>query len=92
MPIYEYICQTCAEEIEVLQQMNAAGPDCCPNCDGVLERQYSRTNSNFGKHSSRTAERHSKLTMHQQAKQELDRLSEHSKKTGIPLDDLFEVH
>ena len=92
MPIYEYICQACTETIEVLQAMNAAEPDCCPRCGGTLERQFSPTNSNFGKHTSRTAERHSKVTVQQQAKSELDRLSEHSKKTGIPLDDLFEIH
>jgi putative FmdB family regulatory protein len=92
MPIYEYICQSCAEAIEVLQAMDAPGPDCCPSCGGALERQYSRINSNFGKHTSRSAERHSKVTVEQQAKSELDRLSEHSKKTGIPLDDLFEIH
>jgi putative FmdB family regulatory protein len=92
MPIYEYICTVCSEEIEILQTMNAPGPDCCRGCGGALERLYSRTNANFGKHSSRSAERHSKLTVEQQAKSELNRLSEHAKKTGIPLDDLFEVH
>jgi putative FmdB family regulatory protein len=92
MPIYEYICQACAEAIEVLQAMNAAGPDCCPSCGGTLERKYSRTNANLGKHTSRSAERHSKVTVQQQAERELDRLSEHSKKTGIPLNDLFEIH
>ena len=92
MPIYEYTCQACADEIEVLQAINASGPGCCPKCGGALERQYSLTNANFGKHTSRSAERHSKVTVQQQAKQELDRLSEHSKKTGILLDDLFEIH
>lgn len=92
MPIYEYVCKECLAAIEVLQSMDATGPDCCPSCGGGLERQHSLTNSNFGRHNSRSAERHSQLPAAQEAKRELDRLNEHSKKTGIPLDDLFEVH
>lgn len=92
MPIYEYICESCSEEFEILQSLNASAAGSCPHCDGALERKVSVTNSNFGKFSSASAERYSKLTVQQQAKKELDRLTEHSKKTGIPLDDLFEVH
>lgn len=92
MPIYEYVCQTCAEPLEVLQAIGAAPPNSCPKCGGSLERTFSRTNSNFGKHSSPSAERHSKMSVEKQAMQELDRLTEHSKKTGIPLNDLFEQH
>ena len=92
MPIYEYLCEACAKTIEVIQTISATPPSSCPNCGGALERLYSRTNSNFGRHSSPSAERHSKLGVQKQAMQELDRLTEHSKKTGIPLDDLFEAH
>jgi putative FmdB family regulatory protein len=93
MPIYEYLCEACAETVEVIHGVNATPPSSCPSCArGPLERVFSRTNSNFGRHSSPSAERHSKLGVQQQAMQELDRLSEHSKKTGIPLDDLFEGH
>lgn len=92
MPIYEYVCEACAETIEVIQAINTPPPGSCPSCGGGLERLFSRTNSNFGRHSSPSAERHSKLGVQQQALQELDRLTEHSKKSGIPLNDLFEAH
>ncbi|HKZ79860.1 MAG TPA: FmdB family zinc ribbon protein [Pyrinomonadaceae bacterium] len=92
MPIYEYVCEGCLEEFEVLQSMRDAGPDHCSRCGGRLERKHSLPNSNFRKFSSSSAERYSKLTVQQQARKELNRLSEHSKKTGIPLNDLFEVH
>ncbi|CAN5713895.1 hypothetical protein BH18ACI4_BH18ACI4_22840 [soil metagenome] len=92
MPIYEYVCEICAEEIEVLQSITAAGPTDCSRCGGRLERQFSRANSNFRRFTSASAERYSKLTVQQQADKELNRLTEHSKKTGIPLNDLFEVH
>jgi len=92
MPIYEYLCEACADTLEVIQGITATPPSSCPNCGGALERLFSRTNSNFNRHSSPSAERHSKLGVQQQAKQELDRLTEHSKKTGIPLEDLFEAH
>lgn len=92
MPIYEYVCETCSEEIEVLQSINAGPPGNCSLCGGPLERMFSLTNANFGKLISSSAERYSKQTIQQQAKSELDRLKKHSKKTGIPLNDLFEVH
>ena len=92
MPIYEYLCETCAKTLEVIQIISATPPSSCPNCGGALERLFSRTNPNFGRHSSPSAERHSKLGAQEQAMQELDRLTEHSKRTGIPLDDLFEAH
>lgn len=92
MPIYEYLCEACAETVEVIQAVSSAPPSSCPSCGGALERLFSRTNSNFGRHSSPSAERHSKLGVEKQAMQELDRLTEHSKKTGIPLKDLFEEH
>ncbi len=73
--------------------MSAAPPGLCPDCDGQLERLYSPTSLNFGGFTSRAAERRSKkLTVEQQAKQEQDRLVEHSKKTGVSYNDLFEDH
>jgi hypothetical protein len=47
---------------------------------------------NVGKFASRSVERHSKVPADQQARMEQQRLVEHSKKTGIPLGDLFEIH
>ncbi len=92
MPIYEYQCQTCGETIDVLQSMSAAGPAGCEKCGGRLRRRVSAPCLNFGKHTSRTAERHTRLSTDQQARRERDRLLEHSKKTGIPFNELFEDH
>jgi putative FmdB family regulatory protein len=92
VPIYEYVCETCSAEIEVLQSITASGPSSCSHCGGRLERKFSLTNSNFHRFTSASAERHSKLPVQQQAEKELHRLTEHSKKTGIPLNDLFEIH
>jgi len=47
---------------------------------------------NLNKFTSRSVERHSKLSVEQQARKEGERLIEHSKKTGIALNDLFEIH
>ena len=33
MPIYEYVCDTCSEAVEVLQKRNAPAPE-CPSGDG----------------------------------------------------------
>jgi putative FmdB family regulatory protein len=92
MPIYEYRCDACSGTFEILQPMGASAPDGCSHCGGRLERIPSSTSVNFGRFSGPSAERHSKLTTGQQARKERDRLVEHSKKTGIPLGDLFEDH
>ncbi|HSE98819.1 MAG TPA: zinc ribbon domain-containing protein [Blastocatellia bacterium] len=92
MPIYEYECQSCSKSFELLQAISAPAPESCSECGGRLERVPSRPSTNFGRFTSASAERHSKLTVNQQAQKERDRLVEHSKKTGIPLRDLFEDH
>jgi len=92
MPIYEYKCESCGAETEAIQPMGSVLTESCSECGGTLERIPSSTSMNFGKFSSRSSERHSRLPAEQQARMERDRLVEHSKKTGIPLGDLFEVH
>lgn len=92
MPIYGYRCESCGGEIEVMQAMHAAAPDRCSHCDGQMARVPSRTSVNTGKYASRSAERHSKLSVEQQARKEGDFLAEHSRKTGVPMKELFEVH
>jgi putative FmdB family regulatory protein len=92
MPIYEYKCGSCSSEFEVLQGMNDPPPERCSQCGGPLERMLSSPSLNFGKHTSRSAARRSKLTVEEEARREHHRLAEHSKKTGIPLNDLFEAH
>lgn len=46
MPIYEYACKKCGHMLEVLQKMDAAGPEQdCPVCGGVeFEKMISRPN------------------------------------------------
>lgn len=92
MPIYEYRCESCESVLEVLQRVSEDPLDCCSRCGGRLERIWSSPSLNFNKSTSRSAARHAKLTVEEQAQHERDRLLEHSKKTGIPFNDLFESH
>lgn len=45
MPIYEYRCQRCGHQLEVMQKVSDPAPDRCPKCEqpGPLERLMSRT-------------------------------------------------
>ena len=92
MPIYEYECQSCSTQFQVLHAMSDAGPKSCSDCGGRLERIPSRPSTNVGRFTSASAERNSKLSVDQQARKEGARLVEHSKKTGVRLSDLFEDH
>jgi putative FmdB family regulatory protein len=92
MPIYEYECQRCGHIFELFQAMNSDPPRGCSDCGGRVERILSSPSLNLGKFTSRSAARHARQSVDQQAKQEQDRLIEHSKKTGIPYEDLFEAH
>lgn len=91
MPIYEYQCQSCSEVIEVIQPMGSEAPGDC-ECGGSLERVFSATSLNLGRYSSRSAEKHSKVSVTEQARLEEHRFKGVSKNTGIPYSDLFEVH
>jgi putative FmdB family regulatory protein len=42
MPIYEYRCTTCGEEIEAIQKVNARPLRKCKHCHGKLEKLISR--------------------------------------------------
>lgn len=43
MPIYEYRCEACGQDLERLQPMGAGPPaDGCPACGGSLRRRFSR--------------------------------------------------
>jgi putative FmdB family regulatory protein len=92
MPIYVYRCDSCEDELEVFQPRHDAPPDTCRRCGNTLVRVPSSPSVNLNRFTSRSAERHSKLSVHQQARQEGERLIEHSKKTGVALNDLFEIH
>jgi putative FmdB family regulatory protein len=45
VPIYEYRCQKCGHEFEVMQKVNDPAPDPCPKCSAekTMERLVSRT-------------------------------------------------
>jgi putative FmdB family regulatory protein len=92
MPIYIYECKSCSDEFEIIQAIAAPSPEHCSRCGGPVRRLPSRTSVNFGKHTSRTSERFSKVPADQQARQEGDRLAKGAKRAGIPLGELFEDH
>jgi putative FmdB family regulatory protein len=43
MPIYEYVCQKCGHELEVMQKMSDKPLSKCPECKGKLEKVFSQT-------------------------------------------------
>ena len=47
MPIYEFRCKKCGQEIEVLQKMSDKPPTRCKKCGGRLEKMISQTAFQF---------------------------------------------
>lgn len=45
MPIYEYACEKCGKQIDVMQKVNDPAPETCEACgaQGTLARMVSRT-------------------------------------------------
>lgn len=43
MPLYEYACQKCGREFEVLQKISDKPLTKCPECKGKLEKLLSQT-------------------------------------------------
>jgi putative FmdB family regulatory protein len=43
MPIYEYGCQACGGELEILQRISDPPETVCPTCHGALVRLVSLT-------------------------------------------------
>ncbi len=43
MPIYEYVCEKCDKQMEVLQKITAAPLTVCPDCKGRLRKMISNT-------------------------------------------------
>lgn len=43
MPIYEYVCEKCGSQIEVIQKVGDAPLKRCQKCRGKLEKIISRT-------------------------------------------------
>ncbi len=42
MPIYEYQCTECGNQIEVIQKVGARAPGRCDKCSGKFKRKISR--------------------------------------------------
>jgi putative FmdB family regulatory protein len=42
MPLYEYVCQDCKNEEELLQGFDAEAPK-CEKCEKEMKRKFSRT-------------------------------------------------
>ena len=47
MPIYEYRCNKCNDQIEVFQKLSDKPPTKCRKCGGRMEKQFSRTSVQF---------------------------------------------
>lgn len=47
MPIYEYRCTACESEHEIIVLPPQPAPRTCPDCDGQLQRRYSRVGAQF---------------------------------------------
>lgn len=43
MPIYEYKCDGCGKELEVMQRITEEPLRSCPSCGGVMQRLISNT-------------------------------------------------
>ncbi|MGQ9859206.1 MAG: FmdB family zinc ribbon protein [Thermodesulfobacteriota bacterium] len=43
MPIYEYKCDGCGKELEVMQRITDEPLRSCPSCGGVMQRLISNT-------------------------------------------------
>ena len=41
MPTYDYVCQSCGVEVEVLHGLNAPGPAACDICGGPMRKRLS---------------------------------------------------
>lgn len=41
MPIYEYVCKDCKEELEIMQSITEASIDVCSKCGGTLRKLIS---------------------------------------------------
>jgi putative FmdB family regulatory protein len=47
MPIYEFRCKKCNDQIEVYQKHSDKPPTRCRKCGGRMEKQFSRTSVQF---------------------------------------------
>src|SRR3977135_3939194 len=47
MPIYEFRCKKCNDQIEVYQKLSDKPPTRCRKCGGRMEKKFSRTSVQF---------------------------------------------
>lgn len=47
MPVFEYRCTACAEEIEAIVVQGEMPPEACGSCGGELKRLWSRVGVNL---------------------------------------------
>jgi putative FmdB family regulatory protein len=47
VPIYEYRCRACGEQLEEVQPVGSGPPGPCPSCGGELRRVYGRVAVRF---------------------------------------------
>ena len=47
MPIYEFRCKKCNDQIDVFQKLSDKPPTRCRKCGGRMEKQFSRTSVQF---------------------------------------------
>jgi putative FmdB family regulatory protein len=47
MPVYEYRCRACGEDVEIIHPMDAPPPEACARCGGELRRVYGRVGVRF---------------------------------------------
>lgn len=40
MPLYQYICQACGHEFEVMTSMDKRDEAVCPKCGGAVKRSW----------------------------------------------------
>lgn len=40
MPFYDYVCQSCGNEMEVMHSVHAEGPSVCPKCGGPMKKTF----------------------------------------------------
>ncbi len=43
MPLYEYNCEDCDHEIEIIQKFTDPSPEECPKCTGSLKKKTSQS-------------------------------------------------
>ncbi len=52
MPFYEYRCQSCGHQVEVLQKMDDQPLERCPHCDGLEMKKLISASAKVSSHKS----------------------------------------